>query len=105
MIASLNQSSSPSSLESTLISAAMFTALSCKAAKDQGRILLRIDAQASSTPFYRVTLAGDQIFDCFDPATRIGRTDLDVPEMKPELPRTLFRQRHRNSHDIVVRYR
>src|ERR1700730_834938 len=105
MIASLNQSSSPSSLESTLMSAAMFTAHSCKAAEDQGRISLLINAQAHPTPFDGVTLAGDQIFDCFDPAARAGRTDLDFPTMEPELPRLLLRQCHCNSHGIVVRHR
>src|SRR6266478_6294610 len=106
MIASLNQSSSPSSLESTLISAAaMFTTPSCQATKDQGRIPFRIDRQTHPTPFDGMALAGDQIFHCFDPLARTGRPDLDLAEMKPELARTLLRERHRDSHGIVVRRR
>src|SRR5437588_750481 len=52
-----------------------------------------------------MTLAGDEIFDCFDPMPRTGRPDLDLAEMKPEFARTLLRERHRDSRGIVVRRR
>src|SRR6516165_5707626 len=112
MIASLNQSSSASSLGSTLMSslestlisaAAMFTTRSCKAAEDECGIAFGLDPQAHPTPFDSMALPGDQIFNCLDPMARAGGPDLDVAEMKPELARTLFRERHRDRHGIILR--
>src|SRR5262249_57052428 len=111
MIASLNQSSSISSLGSTLLSslgstlisaAAMFTTRSCKAAKDECGIAFWLDPQAHPTPFDSMALSGNQIFKCLDPMARAGRPDLDLAEMKPELAWALFRERHRDRHGIIL---
>src|SRR5262249_25206846 len=112
MIASLNQSSSVAILGSTLLSrlgstlisaAAMFTTRSCKAAKDERGIAFGLDPQAHPAPFDSMALPGDQIFNCLDPMACTGRSDLDLAEMKPELAWTLFRERDRDRHGVILR--
>src|SRR4029453_1959866 len=61
-----------------------------------------VDAQADPAPFEDVPLAGDQVFDRPHPLARVTRTDLDVAEMEPELPRSLFRQRDRDRHRVAA---
>src|SRR5712692_8958621 len=103
MMASLNHSSSPSSLRSALMSGATFTAPpSRKATKHEGRVLLLIDAQPDPAPFEDVPLAGHQVLDRLDALPRLGRSDLDLAEMKPELERAVLRQGHRDRHGIVA---
>src|SRR5262245_60246845 len=103
MIASLNQSSSPSSLVSALTSGRTFTASpSSETAEQQSRVLLLVDAQAHAAPFEKMPLAGDEVFDLFDAAADAGRPDLDLAEMEPELARRSFRQRHRNRYRVVA---
>src|SRR6266436_518360 len=59
MIASLNHSSSASSLGSALMSGATFTVRpSRQPTEEHGRVLLLIDAQANAAPLDRVLLAG-----------------------------------------------
>src|SRR6516162_3672715 len=101
MIASLNHSSSDSSLASTLMSGAKFTGSSGEAAKDQGGVRLLIDAQPHAAPLDHVTLARDQIFNGPHPVPCSLRTNLDITEMKPEFPRTLLCERYRNRNRIV----
>src|SRR5215470_12292175 len=103
MMASLNHSSSPSSLRSGLMSGATFTTPpSRRATKDEGRVLPLIDAQPDPAPFEEVPLAGHQVLDRLDALPRCGRSDLDLAEMEPELERTLLRQRHRDRDRIVA---
>src|SRR5260370_41003992 len=95
MIASLNQSSSLSSLGAALMSAITSMAQpSREAAEQQGGVLLLIDAQTDSAPLEDGTFARDQIFNEFDPPARGRRTDFDIAELKPALPRSGLRQRH-----------
>src|SRR5438132_10803909 len=62
MIASLNHSSSASSLGSALMSGATFTVRpSRQATEEHGRVLPLINAQANAAPLDRVLLAGDQV--------------------------------------------
>src|SRR6266581_932870 len=106
MIASLNQSSSLSSLGAALMSATTSMAQpSREAAEQQGGVLLLIDAQTDSAPLEDVPFARDQIFNGFDPPARGRRTDFDIVEVKPELPRSGLCQRHGDGHRIVARYR
>src|SRR5580704_4210624 len=84
-MASLNQSSSRSSLGSTLMSAVASTARSGQAAEYQCRILLLIDAQAHASPFDHMPFSGEH----------------DLAEMEPELPRTVLCQRDRYCDGIV----
>src|SRR6266566_4525967 len=106
MIASLNQSSSLSSLGAALMSATTSMAQpSREAAEQQGGVLLLIDAQVDSAQLEDVPFARDQIFNGFDPAARGRRTDFAFAEMKPELPRSGLCQRHGDGHRIVARYR
>src|SRR5437016_8187163 len=99
MIASLNHSSSASSLGSALMSGATFTVRpSRQATEEHSRVLLLIDAQASAAPLDRVLLAGDQVLNGFDAALRTRRADFDVTEMEPKLPRALPRQSDRDCH-------
>src|SRR5260370_32158021 len=106
MIASLNQSSSLSSLGAALMSAITSMAQpSREAAEQQGGVLLLIEAQTDSPPLEDVPFARDQIFNEFDPPARGRRTDFDIAEMKPELPRSGLRQRHGDGHRIVPRHR
>src|SRR5229473_1869152 len=103
MIASLNHSSSPSSLGSALMSGATFTTRpSCEATKHEDGVLLLIDAQPDPAPFEDMPLAGHQVLDRLDALPRLGRSDLDLAEMKPELERTLLRQGHRDRHGIIA---
>src|ERR1700730_3169658 len=103
MMASLNHSSSNSSLGSALMSGTTFTALTSREAlKEQGRILLLVDAQADAAPFHDVLLAGDQVFDRLDALARIPAADLDLAEMEPELARVPLRQRHGDRHGILA---
>src|SRR5215469_7334145 len=106
MIASLNQSSSLSSLAAALMSVTTSMARpSREAAEQQGGILLLIDAQTDTAPLEDVPLAGDQIFDGFDAPARCRWADLDIAEMKPELARSGLCQRHGDGHRIVACYR
>src|SRR5260370_3604927 len=106
MIASLNQSSSLSSLGAALMSAITSMAQpSREAAEQRGGVLLLIDAQTDRAPLEDVPFARDQIFNEFDPPARGRRTDFDIAEMKPELPRSGLRQRHGDGHRIVPRHR
>src|SRR5882757_8447206 len=103
MMASLNHSSSLSSLGSTLMSGTRFTSRASRAAaKQQGRVLLRVDAQADTSPFQDVALGGDQVFDRLDALPLIPSADLDVAEMEPELARAFIRQRHRDRDRILA---
>src|SRR5262245_40280538 len=103
MIASLNQSGSPSTLRSGLMSGATFTTRpSCPAAKEEGGIFLLIDPQPDPAPFEEVLLAGDQVLDRLDPVPRLARSDLDVAEVEPERPGALLCERHRDRHGIVA---
>src|SRR4051812_21986572 len=103
MIASLNQSSSLSIWDSTLISGATFTVRpSREAAKQQGRVAILIDTQANAAPFERVPLAGDQVFDRFDATSVIRRADLELAEMKPEFSGPGFSQCDRHSDCIIA---
>src|SRR5258707_12904149 len=106
MIASLNQSSSLSSLGAALMSA--ITSMpqpSREAAEHQGGVQLLIDAQPDSAPLEDVPFARDQIFNEFDPPARGRPTDFNIAEMKPELPQPGLRQRHCHGHRIVSRHR
>src|SRR6516165_2118054 len=106
MIASLNQSSSLSSLGAALMSVATSMARpSREAAEQQGGILLLIDAQTDAAPLEDVPFAGDQIFDGFDVPARGRWADLDIAEMKPELARPGLCQRHGDGHRIIACYR
>jgi hypothetical protein len=62
-----------------------------QATEEQGRVLLRIDAQAHAAPFHDVALARDQVLDRLDAPARARRSDLDVADMEPELARAGFR--------------
>src|SRR6266436_6966228 len=106
MMASLNQSSSPSSFASVLNSGAMFTTRpsSREAAEDESGVLIRVGAQPDPAPVEGVALAGHQVFDGADAAACARGADLDVAEMEPKLPRRL-RQCHRNRHGVVARNR
>src|SRR5258708_12772536 len=102
MIASLNQSSSLSSLGAALMSATTSMAQpSREAAEQQGGVLLLIDAQTDSAPLEDVPFPRDQVFNGFDASARGRRTDFDIAEMKPELPRSGLRQRHPDHPPIV----
>src|SRR5262249_47671017 len=106
MIASLNQSSSLSSLAAALMSVTTSMARpSREAAEQQGGILLLIDAQTDTAPLEDVPLAGDQIFDGFDAPARDRWADLDIAEMKPELARSDLCQRHGDGHPIIPCHR
>src|SRR6516162_10382622 len=106
MIASLNQSSSLSSLGAALMSVTTSMARpSREAAEQQGGILLLIDAQTDAAPLEDVPFAGDQIFDGFDAPARGRWADLDIAEMKPELARPGLCQRHGDGHRIIACYR
>src|ERR1700738_5063719 len=105
MIASLNQSSSMSSLDSILMSAVASTVRSGKAAEYQCRILLLIDAQAHASPFDHMPFSGEQVFNGFDAPPRRRRADLDLAEMEPELPRALLCQRDRYCDGVVAGHR
>src|SRR5712692_1754659 len=106
MIASLNQSSSLSSLGAALMSATTSMAQpSREAAEQQGGVLLLIDAQTDSAPLEDVPFARDQIFNGFGLPARGRRTDFDIAEVKPELPRSDLCQRHGDGHRIVACYR
>src|SRR6516165_11562226 len=95
MMASLNQSSSFSSLGAALMSATTSMAQSSReAAEQQGGVLLLIDAQTDSAPLEDVPFARDQIFNGFDAPARGRWTDLDIAEMKPELARSGLWERH-----------
>ena len=82
----------------------MFTTHSCKAAKDQGRIPLLIDLQAHPTPFDGVALPVTK-FSMDLTRWREPAGPISMSRVEPELLRTVFRQRHCNSHGIVVRHR
>ena len=56
-------------------------------AEKQGRISVRIDAQADAAPFEYVPFAGDQVLDHAHAAAVVGRADLLRAEMQPELLR------------------
>src|SRR5262245_9939543 len=103
-MASLNQSSSPSSLASALTSGrtTFTTAPSGETAKQQGRVLLLVDAQAHAAPFENVAFAGDQVFDLLHAPARVRRADLDLAKMEPELTRRSLGQRHSDRDRIVV---
>ena len=58
-----------------------------QAAEYQGRILLLIDAQAHASPFDHMPFSGEQVFNRLDRRRAAARTDLDLAEMEPELPR------------------
>src|SRR5262245_64829874 len=106
MIASLNQSSSLSSLAAALMSVTTSMARpSREAAEQQGGILQLIDAQTDAAPLEDVPLAGDQIFDGFDAPARCRWADLDIVEMKPGLARYGVCQRHGAGHRLIVYYR
>src|SRR6516225_3807575 len=106
MIASLNQSSSLSSLGAALMSVTTSMARpSREAAEQQGGILLLIDAQTDAAPLEDVPFAGDQIFDGFDAPARGRWADLDLAEMKPELARSGLCQRHGDGHRIIACHR
>src|ERR1700730_7294279 len=106
MIASLNQSSSLSSLGAALMSVATSMARpSREAAEQQGGILLLIDAQTDAAPLEDVPFAGHQIFNGFDASARGRWADLDIAEMKPELARSGLCQRHSHGHLIVACHR
>src|SRR5215510_5360280 len=105
MIASLNQSSSLSSLGAALMSVTTSMARpSREAAEQQGGILLLIDAQTDTAPLEDVPFAGDQIFNGFDAPARGRWADLDIAEMKPELARSGL-QRHGDGHRIIACHR
>src|SRR5262244_2499696 len=106
MIASLNQSSSLSSLGAALMSVTTSMARpSREAAEQQGGILQLIDAQTDAAPLEDVPFAGDQIFNGFDAPARGRWADLDIAEMKPELPRSGLCQRHGDGHRIIACHR
>src|SRR5262249_61568946 len=106
MIASLNQSSSLSSLAAAPMSVTTSMARpSREAAEQQGGILLLIDAQTDTAPLEDVPLAGDQIFDGFDAPARDRWADLDIAEMKPELARSDLSQPHGDGHRIIASHR
>src|SRR6516225_4791454 len=106
MIASLNQSSSLSSLAAALMSVITSMARpSREAAEQQGGILLLIDAQTDAAPLEDVPFAGDQIFNGFDAAARSRWADLDIAEMKPELARSGLCQRHGDGHGVIACFR
>src|SRR6516225_2049569 len=106
MIASLNQSSSLSSLAAALMSVITSMARpSREAAEQQGGILLLIDAQTDAAPLEDVPFAGDQIFNDFDAAARSRWADLDIAEMKPELARSGLCQRHGDGHGVIACFR
>src|SRR5262245_51411582 len=106
MIASLNQSSSLSSLAAALMSVTTSMARpSREAAEQQGGILQLIDAQTGAAPLEDVPVAGDQIFDGFDAPARCRWADLDVAEMKPELARSGLCQRHGDGHRVIACHR
>src|SRR5215831_9461892 len=105
-MASLNHSSSVSSLGSALMSATTSTTRPLReAAEQQCRILLLIDAQPNPAPFEDVPLASDQVFDKFYASAPARRTDLDIAKMKPELAWSGPRQRHGNGDRIVAGHR
>src|SRR5262245_22377667 len=100
-MASLNHSSSVSSLGSALMSATTSTTRPLReAAEQQCRILLLIDAQPDPAPFQDVPLARDQVFDKFHAPAPARRTDLDIAKMKPELAWSGPRQRYGNGDRI-----
>src|SRR5262249_44905410 len=106
MIASLNQSSSLSSLGAALMSVTTSMARpSREAAEQQGGILLLIDAQTDTAPLEDVPFAGDQIFNGFDAPARGRWADLDIAEMKPELAWPGLCQRHGDGYRIIARHR
>src|SRR5215475_1901366 len=106
MIASLNQSSSLSSLAAAPMSVTTSMARpSREAAEQQGGILLLIDAQTDAAPLEDVPFAGDQIFNGFDAPARGRWADLDIAEMKPELARSGLCQRHGDGHHIIACHR
>src|SRR5262252_6210180 len=106
MIASLNQSSSLSSLAAALMSVTTSMARpSREAAEQQGGILQLIDAQTDAAPLEDVPLAGDQIFDGFDAPARDRWADLDIAEMEPELARSGLCQCHGDGHRIIACHR
>src|SRR4051812_42043236 len=106
MIASLNQSSSLSTCDSTLISGATFTVRpSREAAKQQGGVKVLIDTQSDAAPFERMSLAGDQVFDRFDAMSVVRRADLEFAEMNPEFSWSSFGQCHRHSDRIIAPHR
>src|SRR5258707_13708033 len=106
MIASLNQSSSLSSLGAALMSAITSMAQpSREAAEQQGGVLLLIDAQTDSAALEDVPFARDQVFNEFDPPARGRRTGFDIAEIKRELAPSGLRDRHGAGHSIVPRHR
>ena len=71
-------------------------------AKDQGRVLLLIDAQTHASPFEDMPLPGDEIFERLDPAPCMERANLDLSEVEPERARSFLRQGDRDSHGTIV---
>src|SRR3954462_4384922 len=100
MIASLYQSSSPSSVVTGSSVASMddrrFIAPSRQTAKEQGGVAERIDAQMNAAPLDRRALAGDQVLDRGDVAALAPDTDLNVAQRKPEF---MHVARQRDGHD------
>src|ERR1700692_2491069 len=97
MMASLYQSSSPSSevtgsSVSSIDDSRFMARASRQAAKEQGGIAHRIDPQAEPAPFERVAFAGDHVLDRGDVTAIAGHADLDIAERQPEFVH-LARQR------------
>src|SRR5688500_2717244 len=101
MIASLNHCSSSASCVQTLMSGMTFTAGS-HATEQQRRVVLRIDAQPHATPLERVALATHQVFDRCDAAALVGRPNLDIAEMEPELPRFVLGESDRDGDAVLA---
>src|SRR3954453_17095930 len=102
MMASLNQSSSPSSFDSILVSvtASMIRPRSGVATEQQCGILAWINSQPYAAPFDRMALPGRQVFDGANAAPLGGGTDFDIAEMKPDFARPLLRQRDGDRNGI-----
>src|SRR5260370_22780478 len=105
-MAALKQSSLLASIGAALMSATTSMAQpSREAAEQQGGVLLLIDAQTDSAALEDVPFASYQIVNGFGLPARGRRTDFDIAEVKPELPRSDLCQRHGDGHRIVACYR
>src|SRR5215217_8027461 len=65
----------------------MFTAFSCITTHKNCGVLLRIEAQAQTSPFDHPSLTGAEVFHISDALARTGRPNVDIPEMEPEFAR------------------
>src|SRR3569833_2277052 len=103
MMASLYQSSSPSSAVTGSSLASIddnrFMLPSRETAEQQRRVALRIDTNPNPAPFESIAFAGNQVFDRHHIAKVGGRTGLYNAQRKPEFER-VARERNRRDHAV-----